>query len=118
MKKKLLYSLIGLSMIAVSAQAQSIRCSSMENLERLNVRSSRLMALPAEISKLKSLKYIEYMPNLHLIVPDELDNFDDKNDQSILDYLKKSGKKFDIDEHLASIIEDPNDATNVYRRKN
>ena len=37
MKKKLLYSLIGLSLIGASAQAQSIRCSSMENLERLKL---------------------------------------------------------------------------------
>ncbi|MBI2672990.1 hypothetical protein HYX19_01910 [Candidatus Woesearchaeota archaeon] len=29
----------------------------------------------------------------------------------------KTRKKFDIDEHLASIIEDPNEMTNVYRKK-
>jgi len=27
------------------------------------------------------------------------------------------GKKFDLDKHLASIIHDPNDKVNVYRKK-
>ncbi len=37
MKNNLLYTLIALTMIGASAQAQKIRCSSMENLERLKL---------------------------------------------------------------------------------
>ncbi len=29
----------------------------------------------------------------------------------------KTKREFDIDEHLANIIEDPEDVTNVYRKK-
>ena len=51
MKKTLLYSFVALSMIGVSAQAQSIRCSTMENLERLKLADPTLESRMAKIEK-------------------------------------------------------------------
>ncbi len=51
MKKKLLYSFVALSTIGVSAQAQSIRCSTMENLERLKLADPTLESRMAKIEK-------------------------------------------------------------------
>lgn len=51
MKRKLLYSFIALSMISVSAQAQSIRCATMENLERLKLADPSLETRMAKIEK-------------------------------------------------------------------
>lgn len=51
MKKKLLYSLIALSISGTSAQAQKIRCSTMENLERLKLADPTLEIRMQKIEK-------------------------------------------------------------------
>ncbi|MCE9539221.1 MAG: T9SS type A sorting domain-containing protein [Bacteroidetes bacterium] len=51
MKKIVLCSFVALSMMGVSAQAQSIRCSTMENLERLKLADPTLESRMAKIEK-------------------------------------------------------------------
>lgn len=51
MKKKVLYSLIAVSMVGTSMQAQSIRCSTMENLDRLKAADPILEITMEKIEK-------------------------------------------------------------------
>ena len=111
MKKKLLYSFIGLATIVNSANAQNIRCSSMENLERLILadpsleirmakiekNSQEIMSKNANQGSISSSSIINIPVVVHVLYNSSVQNISDEQIFSQIDVLNEDFRRLNTD---------------------
>lgn len=111
MKKKLLYSFIGLATIVNSTNAQNIRCSSMENLERLILadpsleirmakiekNSQEIMSKNANQGSISSSSIINIPVVVHVLYNSSIQNISDEQIFSQIDVLNEDFRRLNTD---------------------